>query len=286
LLRKFSKPFFGYHFLKNFQASISSISKFIMGPKVNSRRSQRRPPTEDILPTSSIPAAASTVAEDSIQSSNSRQAEDPAEDSSSSDHSDFWQTAQSRCTAKTARRAAEESRSVSLLTLQDPTQDVPMTFTSSASFSAPVESLLSTSVESSSSSASSSAPVESLLSTSVESSTSSEVSFDDHLNEIQRQYVANAMLMARSLSLDQLQKRTRHLSDQLSAIETTDQATDHSTSSISSTSLSDSSASAFTDAAESSSRAPAISLDCFVIPLIIAKNAGKNSFLISVIDFN
>jgi hypothetical protein len=83
----------------------------------------------------------------------------------------------------------------------------------------------------SSSSASSSAPVESLPSTSVESSTSSEVSSDDHLTEIQRQYVANAMLMARSLSPEQLQKRTRQLSDQLSAIDTTDQATDQSTSS-------------------------------------------------------
>jgi hypothetical protein len=82
-----------------------------------------------------------------------------------------------------------------------------------------------------SSSASFSAPVESLPSTSVESSTSSEVSSDDHLNEIQRQNVANAMLMARSLSPEQLQKRTRQLSDQLSAIDTTDQATDHSTSS-------------------------------------------------------
>lgn len=178
-----------------------------MGPKVNSRRSQRRPHVEDPLPTSSLPAAATTVDEASIQPS---QAEDAAEDSSSSDHSDFWQTAQSRRTARIARRAAKESRLASQLALQDPTQDVPMTSSSSASFSARVESLPSTSVE---------------------SSTSSEVSSDDHLTEIQRQYVANAMLMARSLSPEQLQKRTRQLSDQLSAIDTTDQATDHSTSS-------------------------------------------------------
>jgi hypothetical protein len=85
----------------------------------------------------------------------------------------------------------------SQLALQDPTQEVPMT-SSSASFSAPVEFLPSTSVE---------------------SSTSSGVSSDDHLNEIQRQYVANAMLMARSLSPEQLQKRTRQLSDRLSAID-------------------------------------------------------------------
>lgn len=176
-----------------------------MGPKANSRRSQsqRRPLVEDTLPTSPIPAAATTVAEDSIQPSNKRQAEDSAEDSTSSDHSDFWQTAQSRRTARTARRAAKESRLASQLALQDPTQDVPMTSSSSASSSAPVESL---------------------------PSTSSEVSSEDHLNEIQRQYVANAMLIARSLSPEQLQKRTRQLSDQLSAIDTTDQATDHSTS--------------------------------------------------------
>ena len=137
-----------------------------------------------------------------------------------SDHSDYWAMDDDRLAARIAR-SSRQATDVVLPTSED-CRSVSISESSDSHHSSAL--------------ADPSTSVDSLSSPSGESIlTSFDVTSDfDQLNEEQRQYVANATLLARSLSSDQLQKRLRHLSGQLHTLATIDDMTGFSSSPTSS----------------------------------------------------
>ena len=133
----------------------------------------------------------------------------------------FWQIALSR---KSARNVRQSSRA-SLKSLETtPAVPVIAAMTSIPSPPHPSASIAETSTTDSQSS---SISLDACLSTDVDTlSASSEASDDVTMTEMQRRYIAPATLMARSLSSEQLEIRSRLLGDQLRSIARLDEVTE------------------------------------------------------------
>ena len=155
-------------------------------------------------------------------SSDDTQIEDDA-----SDQSDFWANDDVRLAARIARQAIRPSRLQAQATalLSESSQD---------SISVPASENFDSHL--SSASADCSTSVESLSSPSCESFPAPvDVTSDvDQLTDEQRQYIAHAKLMARSLPAEELQKRLLHMSDQLRSLVRMDDLIGYSPSSTSS----------------------------------------------------
>ena len=130
---------------------------------------------------------------------------------------DSWQFAQSRRTARSTRQSSRASRrkleTTSAVSDVDVMTSIPLSAASVAETST---------VDSQSSSIS----LDACLSTDVKPfSASSGAPYDVTMTDMQRRYIAHATLMARSLSSEQLEIRSRLLGDQLRSIARFDEVT-------------------------------------------------------------